>query len=191
MQLHKVVVLIAGLPGSGKSVFSEIAKALSIPVVILGDIVREEVSNRGLEPTLEIILSVAQELREQYGKEAVVKLALDRLKKALEKSCIVIVDGIRSLDEVNYIRSYIEAEVIVIAIHASQKTRFSRLRARGRAGDPKNWSEFIERDLKELSWGLGNVIALADIVIINEGSLEEFKRSVEDFLKEVMNKWCT
>lgn len=188
--MGRVVILIAGLPGSGKSVFSDIAKTFGIPVVVLGDIVREEVSNRGLEPTLENILAVAQELRERYGKEAVAKLALNRLRKTLEKSCVVVVDGIRSIDEVNYIKSCISADVIVVAIHASQKTRFNRLRARGRAGDPKSWGEFVERDLRELSWGLGNVIALADVVIVNEGSLEEFKRDITNFLKEVVNRWC-
>ncbi len=43
--------------------------------------------------------------------------------------------------------------------------------------------EFREREKKELSWGLGNVIAMADIVIINEGSLEEFKEKVREILR--------
>ena len=36
------------------------------------------------------------------------------------------------------------------------------------------------REKRELAWGLGNVIAIADIVVINEGCLAK--------LKEKMNK---
>lgn len=185
------MLLLTGLPGSGKTVFSEIAKSLGIPVITLGDVVREEVVKRGLELTLENILSVAQELREHYGKEAIAMLAANKIKESLKQSCLVVVDGIRSLEEINYIKSLANAEVLVVVVHASPKVRFARLLARGRTGDPKTWDEFVKRDFRELAWGLGNVVALADEIIVNDGSIEEFKSKVKDFLGKVMAKWCT
>lgn len=189
--MPRVVMLVAGLPGSGKSIFSDVAKSLGIPVVVLGDIVRDEVRKKQLEPLLENILKVAQELREKLGKEAVAILAIDRIKEYLEEKCVVVVDGIRSLDEVKYIKSHIDAETLIIAIHASPRTRFNRLKLRGRAGDPKNWEEFVERDSRELSWGIGDVIALADVILVNEESIEEFKKKVLNLISEVTRKWCT
>lgn len=189
--MARVIILIAGLPGAGKSVFSDIAKSMNIPVVVLGDIVRDEVRRRGLEITLENVLAVAQELREKLGKEALAVLAIDKIKHHLRHSCVVVVDGVRSPEEVQYIKRYVDAEVLTIAIHASPKTRFARLRSRGRTGDPRHWEEFTKRDVQELSWGIGNVIALADIIIVNEGSIEEFKKNVEELISKVIAEWCT
>lgn len=188
--MTKVLILLTGLPGSGKTIFSEVVKAMGLPVISLGDVVREEVSRRGLEPTLENILKIAQELRNIYGREAVAMLALDKIRKALETSCIAVVDGVRSLEEVDFVKKSVNAEIIVVAIHSSPRTRFSRLLSRGRPGDPKTWDEFIERDFRELSWGLGNVIALADEMLVNESSIDEFKNTVREFIYRVMSRWC-
>ena len=106
-------------------------------------------------------------------------------------ACAVIIDGVRSLDEVEYFRERLSGHVVILAIHASPRTRFERLLRRGRPGDPKNWDEFRRRDMKELSWGLGNVIALADIMLVNEGRLNEFISSVRNLLREVLGEWCT
>uniref|UniRef100_A0A7C2VL12 UPF0200 protein ENO77_00630 n=1 Tax=Ignisphaera aggregans TaxID=334771 RepID=A0A7C2VL12_9CREN len=188
---QRILVLIAGLPGAGKTVFSEVARAVGIPVVVLGDVVREEVRKRGLQPSLESVLAVAQELRERYGREAIVMLALPIIVELLKHHCVVVVDGVRSIDEVNYIKNKVDADILVVAIHASPKTRFARISARNRAGDPKSWEEFVKRDYMELSWGIGNIIALADKMLVNEGSVEEFKNSVRELLQEVIARWCT
>lgn len=189
--MKKIVIFIAGLPGSGKGVFTDVAVSRGIPVVVLGDVVREEVSRRGLSRSLENLVRVAQELREKFGPEAIAMLSIGKLVEALEKSCIVVVDGVRSLNEVEYIKMKTGAEAVIVAIHASPRTRFGRIKMRARPGDPKELNEFIERDLRELSWGLGNVIALADEVIVNEGSLDEFRSAIERLLDRVKKEWCT
>jgi adenylate kinase family enzyme len=49
-----IAIILAGMPGSGKSLFSTVAKeCCGIPVYVMGDIIREEVVKRGLEPTQE------------------------------------------------------------------------------------------------------------------------------------------
>ena len=44
--------------------------------------------------------------------------------------------------------------------------------------------EFHERDNRELGWGLGETMALADVMIINESSLDEFKDNVRKLMEE-------
>ena len=78
---------------------------------------------------------------------------------------------------------------ILVAIHASPKTRFIRLRDRKRGDDPLNWTTFLERDNRELTVGLGNVIALADHLLINHGSIPTFTCHVTQVLKEVEANW--
>ena len=40
-----------------------------------------------------------------------------------------------------------------------------------------------ERDKRELGWGLGRVIASADIVVLNEGSVEDFQKEIREILE--------
>ena len=47
----------------------------------------------------------------------------------------------------------------------------------GRGDDGQTLQEFFDRDRRELKWGIGNAFALADGMLINEGSLEEFRRT--------------
>ena len=180
----RIIILLTGMPGSGKSVVSEVAREMDIEVFNMGDVVREEVSRRGLEPTPENILRVATELRRRFGQDIIARRVAEKITRSRSK--VVLVDGVRSLYEVEVFRNL--GKCIVMAVHASPKTRYERLMRRGRPGDPRNWSEFEERDRTELSFGIGNVIALADVMIVNESSLEEFKRTVTKHLEEVLRE---
>lgn len=186
MKRRKKLILVAGLPGSGKSVFSKVAEKNSIPVVSLGDVVREEARKRGLDLSAENLGKIATELRQRYGKDIMARRVVTKL--LYSESPIIVVDGIRSLDEVECFKKFFD--VVIVAIHASPKTRFSRLRARGRPDDPRSWSDFRERDERELSLGIGNVIALADFMIVNEEiSLSEFEALCERLITRITGEY--
>lgn len=184
----RLVVAIAGMPGAGKSIIAEVARSMGIPVVRLGDVVREEAYRRGLSGAP--LHALADELRRLYGMEVMAVRATDKLIEACSSSCLVVVDGVRCLEEIKYIEREMGVKVVILAVHAPRSLRFERLIKRGRPDDPKTWEEFLERDLRELSWGLGNVIALADYVVSNEGGLDEFKAHVHNLLSEVRSRWC-
>jgi dephospho-CoA kinase len=59
---------------------------------------------------------------------------------------------------------------------------------RKRSDDPRTWKTFIERDLRELSVGLGDVIATADYMIINEKTMEQLRKKVSKILGDVLRK---
>jgi len=179
------LIVVVGMPGSGKSTCIEAMKSLGLPVVCMGDVVREEVRRRGLEPSPQSFAEVAQDLRRRYGPAAIAMLTAEKIR-SLDAPAI-IVDGVRSLDEVEYFRRNVSEDIVIVAVHASPRTRFERLRRRGREDDPRTWEEFVERDMRELGWGIGSVIALADHMIVNEGSLEELHekcRTVAKTMKE-------
>ena len=71
----------------------------------------------------------------------------------------------------------------MLAIHASPKIRFERSTKREDGWDKKkmnDWSSFVWRDMKELEWGIGNLISMANIMIINEGSIQELKQKISE-----------
>ena len=178
MQPGRKVIAISGMPGAGKGVASAAAKQLGFDVLILGDVIREETQRRGLDPTPQNIGAVMLQVRELEGPAAVAKRLLPKIEQC--KSEAVIVEGVRSLHELTELKS--KFEVITLVIHASPKTRFQRLLSRGRSDDPKTWDTFFERDDRELTVGLGQVIALADYLAVNEDTITELQSTVKGIL---------
>jgi len=179
----KKALLITGMPGAGKSIISEIARRMGVPVYTLGDFIRREAVKRNLALTDEELGRLAVKLREEMGKGAVAILAVKEFAK--EGVDICLIDGVRSLEEVRVFREYFN-EVVIIAVHASPKTRFTRLARRGRPDDPKTWDEFVRRDYRELGFGIGNVIALADVMLVNEGDINTFKEECMRTLRRIL-----
>jgi dephospho-CoA kinase len=170
------------MPGSGKTTISEIVKEMEIPVIVMGDVVREEARIRGIEPTPKNLGKLMIEMREKMGANVMARRCVDKIKEL--NSNIVLVEGVRSLEEVEEFRKV--GDVKIVAVHSSPKTRYERLSRRGRSDDPKSWEEFRERDLRELDVGIGRVISLADEIIINEGTLEDLKENTLKVFRKVI-----
>jgi len=181
MLRKKRLIAISGMPGAGKGVASEAAKDLGLNVLVLGDVIREETERRGLEPTPKNVGTVMLQVRNDEGPSLVAKSLVPKIEAS--KSATVVVEGIRSEEEISELKS--NFEVITVAIHASPRTRFQRLLSRGRSDDPKTWDIFYERDCRELNVGLGHVIALADILLVNEGTIDELQTSFKAALSKL------
>ena len=180
---NKKIVGIAGMPGAGKTLAASIAKQMNFEVIVMGDVVREEAKRRGLMPTPENLGKLMLQMRKEEGKAVIAKKCIPKIEKG--KSDFVAIDGIRSLHEVEEFRRFFP-NFTILAIHSSPKTRFERLFKRKRSDDPEKWATFLERDMRELEVGLGHVIALADHLIVNEGSKTEFENKVREFLRKVI-----
>ncbi len=181
---ERIVLGLVGMPGAGKGTFRDVAQKMGYPVVVMGDEIREEAKLRKLKPTPENIGMIMLKLREVKGPAAVAKRCIPKIEKTKEK---VVVEGIRSLHEIEEFRKHFP-NFTLVAIHASPETRFQRLFQRKRSDDPKGWKTFMERDLRELSIGIGAAIATADYMIVNEGSKAQLKRKTREILKEVLGK---
>jgi dephospho-CoA kinase len=179
---ERIVLGVAGMPGAGKGTVREIFQKMGYTVVVMGDEVREEAKRRKVKPTPENLGMIMLKLREEEGPAAVAKRCIPKMEEVKEK---VVVEGIRSLHEVDEFKKHFP-NFTLIAIHASPETRFRRLFQRKRSDDPKRWETFRERDLRELSVGIGATIATADQVIVNEGSKVQLKRRAREVLKEVL-----
>jgi dephospho-CoA kinase len=181
----RIVLGVAGMPGAGKGTVRELFQKMGYPIVVMGDEIREEAKLRNVKPTPENLGMVMLKLREEEGPAAIAKRCVPKIEKVKGK---IAVEGIRSLHEVDEFKKHFP-KFTLIAIHASAETRFRRLFQRKRSDDPKDWETFKKRDLRELSVGIGAVIATADQMIVNEGSKVRLKRKTREVLKEVLGKW--
>ncbi len=172
------------MPGSGKGAFSRMARRMGIPVLACGDIIREEARRRGLAPTSANLGKLMFALREAEGPEVVAKRLLPKIDA--HKSGVLVVEGGRSPEEVAALKKHYD--VITVGIHSSPETRYLRLRSRGRSDDSLTRAAFDERDFREIKVGMEKALAVADIPIVNEGSLEEFKKNVTGLLLGLTKK---
>jgi dephospho-CoA kinase len=186
MTAEKLVVGLTGMPGAGKSVVVNVAKESGYSVVIMGDEVREEAKKRSVEPTPENLGKIMLELRRMEGEAVIAKRCIPKIEK--ETTHKIIVDGIRSLKEVEEFKKHFP-KFVLVAVHACPETRFKRLYHRQRSDAPKNWEIFHERDLRELGVGLGNAIAMAEHMIVNEEKLEAVKEKINEILRRIEEKW--
>lgn len=177
------IIAFTGMPCSGKSEAVQIAKNMGINVFRMGDMVWDEVKNRGLTLDDKHVGTVADLMRKKFGKDIWAKKTLEKITK-FSKLEYIVIDGIRNIEEIDTFKKKLGKDFIVIAIIASDKARQKRCLKRRREDDSKDANDLKERDKRELDWGLGSVIASADIVIPNQESIENFRNEI----KKIFNK---
>ena len=186
MNADKQLVGLAGMPGSGKSLVVDVAHELGFAIIVMGDVIRDETTKRGLTLTPQNVGKIMLQLRTEGGNAVVASKCIPKIE---EQACSkVLVDGLRSLYEVEAFRAHF-AKFTVMAVHASPETRFNRLFSRRRSDDPDGWEVFHERDMRELGVGLGNVIAMAEHLIVNDYSAEHVKALIKNALGRIEAKW--
>jgi dephospho-CoA kinase len=178
---HPGLILLTGMPGSGKEEFVKVCEERGITILHMGDFVRAEVQAQGLPMTDENVGGLAHKMREEKGFDIWAKRTADALNEKL-----TLIDGLRGRDEYDHFQERTKGSLVVVAIHASPSARFERLRKRGRSDAPATREDFDTRDERELRWGLGDVIARADYVLVNESSLEDFRAKAGKTLDEII-----
>ncbi len=182
------------MPGAGKSTVASFLKDKGFAVVTMGDVIREEAKRQGLEPTDVNLGKMMLKLRQDLGPGAVGQIVLQKLQRdhandntsggydSNKNYSNVVIDGIRSVAEIEVLKKV--GHVRLLAIHASEDTRFKYLRRRGRADAPSDSNEFTGRDKRELSVGVSEAIALANEMISNNDlTLEQLKLQAYDIVK--------
>ena len=179
------VIGISGMPGSGKGVISNMAKDMGFVIIRMGDIVREEAKTRGEE-----VGKTAVDLRKEHGRYVVAIKCVEKIKEDYAKNKykspnqIYMIEGIRSPHEVNIFNKEFK-KITIISVFSNPKTRFRRLKRRNRSDDSGSFREFKKRDNRELNFGIGNVIALSDHIIVNEGPIWNYKKQIKNILKQI------
>lgn len=176
------VLGFVGLPGSGKSEAAAVAEDHEIPVVTMGDVIRTECRERGLDPST-AHGQVAQALREENGPGAIAERSLPMIEAELEANDTVVVDGIRSDIEVERFADRFGEQFRLVCIDAPFETRKERLDLRGRdAGGDEGGETLADRDAREREFGMDAAMDMADVTVENTGTLAEFRERITAIL---------
>lgn len=184
------VIGVTGMPGSGKGVVSGVARSMGFKVIRMGDVIRDEAKRRNADTG-----ETAVKLREEHGQFVIAERCVEEIKKLISykndlkpnstDADLYIIEGIRSPFEVKIFKDNFPG-FKVIAVHSRPDTRFERLKKRKRLDDFLEESQFQERDERELKFGIGNVIASSDYMVVNEGSKKKLKTVARGILYNEM-----
>jgi len=176
------VIAFVGYPLSGKSTASQVARELGLPVVVMGDVVREEAARRGVELTDENLGRIAQELRQKEGMDAIAKRCIPKVREMLKEHGVVVVDGIRGVAEIERFKKAFGDYFVLIAVESPLELRFERAKLRRRSDDVSSIEDLKERDIREESWGLKEAMEEADFTVENTGSYDDFVEKTRQIL---------
>jgi predicted RNA binding protein with dsRBD fold (UPF0201 family)/dephospho-CoA kinase len=177
------IIAFVGLPLSGKSTASSVAREMGIPVVVMGDVVREEVEKRGLPLTDENAGKVANELRKMEGMDAIAKRCIKRIRE--KNADVIVVDGIRGLAEVDRFKKTFGDDFVLVAIECPLELRFERLKNRQRDDDLsiRTVGDLKRRDEREIAWGMLDAMNKANLTVENTSDLDDFKEKIREILR--------
>jgi dCMP deaminase len=180
-----MIVGVAGLNGAGKSAVVQFLAERSFVAVSLSDEIRGELQARGLRESRTEMIRVGRELRQQEGVDALARRVLGRLKREQN----YVVDSIRHPAEVNVLRE-LGRHFRLVWVDADEGLRFDRIKSRDRSGDPRSLEELRRLEGIELESAdpagqqLLAVKALADEIIVNDGTLEDLHATVRDVVQK-------
>ena len=179
-----MILAIVGMAGAGKTEAAQFIESKGFMRIRFGQITIDELKARGLEINEENERMIREKLRAEHGMHAFAKLNASKIDKALESGDVVI-DGLYSWEEYIFLRERYPKNLFVMAIYAPSKLRYARLTARSDASDkdknmrPLSEADAIKRDIAEIeNLHKAGPIAMADMTIINDASIEGLKNKI-------------
>jgi len=179
------VIAAVGKNGTGKDFFLErIRDTHGIPMVSIGDIARELAAKDGLELTRENLHRTSQKYMGQFGQTFFPEQIAKKVRES--GAPVYLISGIRPPSDVRFFRERFGADFLLVDIVVSDDAvRYARMLARGSARDGGSAEKLREFDAaEEAKFQTSRSEAMADVVILNDGSAEDFYAAIEKFYLE-------
>jgi dephospho-CoA kinase len=188
----KIVVIVVGLPGSGKSTAAQILKSMDFKVIELGDIWRELLKKSAVARNDPVATrEFTRQLREREGKDVYARYAYRSIRRSRE---MVAIMGVRSTYEMDYFKKRMP-QLRIIALLAPFSVRFERVMARSKPEDHRTlkwfkWQEqrekqgFMDKKSEE-KHGVMRVIDNADYAIANVSTVARFRHDMRKVVSAI------
>jgi len=173
-----VLVGLTGRNASGKSTLVTWFSERGLTSVSCSDSIRTWLREQGIEATREALIEGGRVLRRNGGSGVLAEMLLDILDGE-----DAVVDSIRTPAEVEALRS--RGDFVLIEVRADEESRWQRMTSRGRAGDPTEKEAFLSHEAAEakskdeVGQALDATAEMADITVLNDGSIEDLERELE------------
>jgi len=179
------IIAFVGLPGAGVSTAVDYLKAKHVPSVYFGGIVLSAMTQAGIDDTPEAEQKFREQLREEGGKDVVVKQIIPQIHNlANAGKHRIVADGLYTWTEYKTMKHEFPGQITVVSITAPRELRHRRLASRDKR--PLTQAQAEGRDWAEIeSLEKGGPIALADFSIPNDTSREQFLSRIDQLLLQI------
>lgn len=149
----------------------------------------EQIALQGIEPTRANMRLVANEMREAHGNDFLVTYYLEEIERVGTKKAII--ESIRTIAEAETLK---RNGGTLIAIDADQKVRYERVQKRRSESDQVTFDEFVAHEALEANdpdpHGMQKlkVVAMADHIILNNGSIGELHGRIDEVLRKIESR---
>jgi len=170
---------LTGTNAAGKGEAAAFFMKRGFAYLSLSDVLRGELSKRGLEASRDNLIRTGNALRRRCGADILARRVLRRVRGD------TIIDSIRNPAEVARLRT--RPGFRLLAVDAPVAIRFERARRRGRDESALTLEEFAAKEREERSGDTGAqqlhlCLRLADATVINDSTLEHFHKKLEALL---------
>ena len=170
---------LTGTNSAGKGETAAFFKSRGYGYKSLSDVIRDRLKAEGLEESRDNLIRRGNELRREGGPDILARLAMADLQPP------AVIDSIRNTSEITYLKT--RPGFVLLAVNAPLDLRFERARLRGRNESASTLEEFTrkedeERGARPEAQQLDACIALADAVVVNDGTIGDLHRKLEAFL---------
>ncbi len=182
--MTKIIFGLAGEMASGKSsVAKHLSEKYGAEVFKFSNILRDALSRIHKDNSRENLQMMSTMLRETYGEDILAKAMADDVNDATGD--IIAVDGVRRLGDIEHLKK-IEGFHLVY-LEADIEKCHVRLSVRGENIDDngKSFEEFKKDRAREAERQIIELKEFADIIITNNGTLENLYDSVDEFIESV------
>ena len=182
-----LVLALVGESGAGKTTTTAIIEDMGFAPLALGKYLREMAIAEYGTPERVQVQKLARKMQTIHGDDYYARIALS--DPSFLQTRNVIIDGLRNIAELRYTTQAVAdtgRKLFLVALMASDETRFSRVVGRGRAGDPLTRERFIEDDARasgSMEDGFqqnGILIGMAQHTIHNTGDMHTLRNQIEE-----------
>ncbi|OGH17983.1 MAG: hypothetical protein A2868_03550 [Candidatus Levybacteria bacterium RIFCSPHIGHO2_01_FULL_40_15b] len=186
--MAKIVIGLVGPIASGKGTVIDILKNKGYTPYSLSDALKEEIRARGLEITRFNCNRISNELRETQEADVLARRTVEVIDQ--DKPELVAIDAIRNPLEIKFLQNKFGAKIIGVV--ADRKKRYKMFRERGTYTDEiQTFEQFKELDDREFAQAgehkqqIKACLELSDVVIDNNGTIEELRQKVYEFISSI------
>ncbi|MFO0703304.1 MAG: nucleoside monophosphate kinase [Patescibacteria group bacterium] len=184
-QKNPIIIATVGLSGSGKTeAVNYLAKTYKLPIVSFSNVVNDYMDENKIEHTVENHQKVRNEIRAKHGMATMAILRENDLKNALKKSNIVLIEGLYSWEEYEYLlKHFHNVRVELVAIWASKHLRWSSAARREYRQKFHGAKEILQSFLKRTK---AQLLHTADYLIKNNFSMDEFHDKLDETYRSII-----
>jgi len=179
---EKIVLGFTGLIASGKGTAAKYLKEkYGATTYRFSSMLRDALDRFYLPQTRENMVAISECLRQTFGQDLMAKVIAEDVKK--NQNRIIIVEGVRRLPDIKYLREVPGFKLI--KIDASAETRYGRLIKRGENPDDKSktYEQFLADHQLPTELTVPEAMSQADSAIDNDGSLEDLYSQLDKIIK--------